>query len=199
MAGKYLGLHYWVYSATSQVSGGWRNRLLLSLYYKYYCMEAAPQLSDIHIRTTLQPGDIGYVIYLHGYLYSREYRLGIAFESYVAEGLLEFYHQYDPVRDRVWVCEHRNKIVGFLLLMHRGTAAQLRYFILHPDYRGIGLGKKLMELYMEFLQQAGYTSSYLWTINELPAAAALYKRFGFVLVEEKPSEALFNRPVIEQR
>lgn len=162
-------------------------------------MGSTPQLSDIDIRTTLRPGDMGYVIYLHGYLYSREYQYGIAFESYVAEGLAEFYRQYDPAKDRVWVCEHGDRIVGFLLLMHRGTAAQLRYFILHPDYRGIGLGKKLMDLYMEFLLQTGYTASYLWTTSELPAAASLYKRHGFVLVEEKTSQATFGKPVIAQR
>ena len=162
-------------------------------------MAPALHLNDIHIRTTLQPGDIGYVIYLHGWLYSREYNYGIAFESYVAEGLAEFYHQYDPAKDRVWVCEHREKIVGFLLLMHRSEAAQLRYFILHPDYRGIGLGKRLLELYMEFLHEAGYTSSYLWTTSELPAAASLYKRHGFILVEERPATVPFDKPVIEQR
>jgi hypothetical protein len=47
-------------------------------------------LHDIHIRTTLQPGDIGYVAYLHGHLYSKEYNYGILFETYVAAGLVEF-------------------------------------------------------------------------------------------------------------
>jgi peptidyl-dipeptidase Dcp len=162
-------------------------------------MQAAIHLNDIHIRTTLQPGDIGYITYLHGWLYNKECNYGMAFESYVAEGLAEFYQQYDTARDRVWICEHQEKIVGFMLLMHRGDAAQLRYFILHPDYRGIGLGKKLMELYMAFLHEVGYTHSYLWTTKELPAAASLYKKHGFVVVEEKPAEAPFGKPVIEQR
>lgn len=161
-------------------------------------MEPSISLEDITIRTDLQSGDLGYVVYLHGILYKDEYDYGISFESYVAAGLHEFYQQYDPIKDRVWVCEHEGAIIGFMLLMHRGTAAQLRYFILHPDYRGIGLGKKLMDLYMEFLVQAGYASSYLWTTNELPAAASLYKRHGFVLTEEKPSSD-FGKPLIEQR
>jgi len=161
-------------------------------------MEPVIHLQDIHIRTTLQPGDIGYIIYLHGAIYGKEYHYGIAFETYVAAGLLEFYQQYDAARDRVWICEHNDQIVGFLLLMHRDAAAQLRYFILAPGYRGIGLGKKLMGLYMDFLQQAGYTSSYLWTTSELPAAISLYKKHGFLLTDEKPSEA-FGKPVVEQR
>ncbi|HYE54504.1 MAG TPA: GNAT family N-acetyltransferase, partial [Chitinophagaceae bacterium] len=41
-------------------------------------------LEHISIRTTLKPGDIGYVTYLHGHLYQQEYQYGISFEAYVA-------------------------------------------------------------------------------------------------------------------
>jgi peptidyl-dipeptidase Dcp len=157
-----------------------------------------PSLNDITIRTTLKPGDIGYVTYLHGTLYQKEYNYGISFEAYVAKGLHEFYEQYDPKKNRVWVCEHLGKIVGFLLLMNRGDTAQLRYFILLPEYRGIGLGNKLMTLYMSFLKQCGYKSSYLWTTHELYTAAHLYKKFGFSLTEEIDSEA-FGKPLKENR
>ncbi len=156
-------------------------------------------LSDIQIRTELQPGDIGYIVYRHGALYKEEYHYGIEFETYVAAGLHEFYQQYDPLKDRVWIAEHNHTIIGFLLLAHRpDNTAQLRYFLIEPGYRGIGLGKKLMELYMDFFHSCHYTSSYLWTTDELPAAASLYKRYGFVLTDEKASTA-FGKPVKEQR
>jgi len=155
-------------------------------------------LDDISIRTDLRPGDLGYVMYQHGVLYSREYSFGLSFENYVAKGLSEFYEQYDPKRSRVWVCEHNDRRIGFLLLMDRGDAAQLRYFFIEPDYRGIGLGSKLMSLYMDFLRECGYKASYLWTAHELTTAAALYKRHGFRLTEEKESTA-FGKPLIEQR
>lgn len=157
------------------------------------------KIQEITIRSDLRPGDLGYVIYLHGHLYAREYGYGIEFESYVAAGLYEFYKNYDPIRDRVWICEHGIKIVGFLLLMHRDNcAAQLRYFLLEPEYRGIGLGKKLMQLYMDFFYKSGYSSSYLWTTHELEAAAALYKRHGFKLTEVKESTA-FGKSLKELR
>jgi GNAT superfamily N-acetyltransferase len=156
-------------------------------------------LNDISIRTVLKPGDLGYVIYRHGSLYGEEYNYEITFETYVALGIYEFYKNYDPEMDRVWICEHDDRIVGFLLLMHReNNAAQLRYFYIEPEYRGIGLGKKLMELYMEFLDKKGYTSSYLWTTHELRSAASLYKRHGFKLTEEKESTT-FGKPLKEQR
>jgi peptidyl-dipeptidase Dcp len=155
-------------------------------------------LEDISVRTELRPGDIGYVIYMHGDLYKREYDYGIQFEAYVAKGLCEFYEKYNPERNRVWVCEHQGRLIGFLLLMDRGKAAQLRYFLIQPEYRGIGLGSKLMNLYMGFFQECGYRESYLWTTHELGTAAFLYKRVGFKLTEEKESTA-FGKPLREQR
>ena len=155
-------------------------------------------LNDISIRTTLRPGDIGYVTYLHGALYAKEYSYGIQFESYVARGLCEFHERYNPERNRVWVCEHNDRMIGFLLLMDRGDAAQLRYFLIEPEYRGIGLGSKLLNLYMDFLRGCGYRASYLWTTHELSPAASLYKKIGFQLTEEKES-TVFGKSLREQR
>ncbi len=162
-------------------------------------MTKAIAIENISIRTELKSGDLGYVIYRHGKLYSEENDYGLPFEAYVARGLAEFYQTYDSEKDCVWVCEDGDKIIGFLLLMHRNNdSAQLRYFYLEPEYRGIGLGSKLMRLFMDFLTEKGYKSAYLWTTNEQATATKLYERCGFKLVEEKESNA-FGKPLIEQR
>lgn len=157
-----------------------------------------PKLEEISIRNNLKPGDIGYITWLHGMIYHKEQQHGISFESYVAGGFHEFYSNYDLERERVWICEHHKNIVGFLLLKDRGDAAQLRYYLILPEYRGIGLGNKLMQLYLKFMKECGYRSSYLWTTHELEAAAHLYKKYGFRLTEEKKSTA-FGKELREQR
>ena len=162
-------------------------------------MKTSVEPDAITIRTDLRPGDIGYIVYLHGRLYKEECDYGVGFEAYVAQGLAEFYKQYDPQKDRVWICELEGRMVGFLALMHRGEdTAQLRYFLLLPEYRGIGLGKKLMGLYMAFLKQAGYRRTYLWTTREQETAIALYKRYGFELTEEVASDT-FGKALYEQK
>jgi peptidyl-dipeptidase Dcp len=156
-------------------------------------------INDFTIRNNLQPGDLGYIIYLHGKLYKQEYNYGIEFEMYVAQGLQEFFENYDLKKDRIWICEYEKKIVGSLLLIHReNTSAQLRYFLVAPEYRGLGLGKKLMQLFMDFFYECNYKSCCLWTTDELISAASLYKRFGFILSEEKISNT-FGKKVKEQR
>ena len=156
-------------------------------------------LNDIIIRTNLQSGDIGYITYMHGVFHMKECGYGLSFESYVAEGLHEFYKNYNPEKERVWICEHNNKIIGSLLLMDRSkNTAQLRYYIIEPEYRGIGLGKKLIDLFMQFLKEKNYKSCYLWTTNELETAASLYIKYGFKLTEEKETTD-FGKKVTEQR
>jgi len=156
-------------------------------------------LNDLQIRTELKVGDLPFVIKAHSDLYQKEYNYGKTFDYYVIKGIAEFYEKYSPEKSRVWVCEHKGKRIGFLCLMDRGGAAQLRYFFIAKNYRGIGLGKKLMELFMDFLKATGYTSCYLWTTTEQVAAAGLYKRFGFRWVEDMESNTTFDRPVIEQK
>lgn len=155
--------------------------------------------NNITIRTEIKPGDLGYVMYRHGKIYGGEYNYGVVFETYVGTGLYEFYKNYDPKLDRVWICEQEDKIVGFMLLMHReNNTAQLRYFYFEPECRGLGLGNRLMQLFIDFAKECNYRSAYLWTTDHLPAAHHLYKKFGFRLTEEKPSTA-FGKPLVEQR
>jgi ribosomal protein S18 acetylase RimI-like enzyme len=156
-------------------------------------------MSEVTIRTELRPGDLGYVAYLHGLLYTAENAFGLGFEGYVLKGLGEFALGYDPAKDRVGVCEDAGKIVGFLLGVFRGEGvAQLRYFILMPEYRGTGLGKKLMELFMDWVRECGYQQVFLWTTHEQETATALYRRHGFQLTEEKMTSG-FGKVLRERR
>ncbi len=150
------------------------------------------------IRKELMPGDLGYVAYIHGLIYAQECGYGLSFEGYVLEGLQEFAFQYDPAKDAVWICEHEDKIVGFLIGFHREDSAQLRYFIFLPEYRGLGLGKKLMDEFMNYMKERNYLKAYLWTTREQVAAIGLYKSYGFELTEEKESDS-FGKELVEQR
>lgn len=156
------------------------------------------KLEDINIRTVLRAGDIGYITYLHGEFYDKEYGFGVEFEAYVAETLAEFVRQFDTKKDRVWICEYDQKIIGFLSLFGRGESAQLRYFILLPEFRGMGLGKKLMSLFVESMKECQFNSAYLLTTERLKVAVKLYEKFGFTLKEERKSIG-FSVPETELR
>lgn len=167
--------------------------------YEIPVMKTVIPFKDILIRTELVPGDLGYVTHMHGRLYKKEYNYGLHFESYVASGLHEFYETVDSSRSCAWVCEHQGKMIGFLALVDRGELAQLRYFIIDPAFRGVGLGRKLMDLFMDYLKAKGFKGSYLLTTKELPTAAHLYTSYGYKLKDEKPAHKPFGKDVVEQR
>jgi GNAT superfamily N-acetyltransferase len=143
-------------------------------------------LPNWDIRHELKPGDIGYLTYLHGTLYAKEYKYDQTFEAYVAHGLVEFVKSFNPYRDRIWLAEAEGRIIGSVAIV-RSTKleAQLRWYLVHPEYRGRGLGKILIREALDFCKDRKYNSVFLWTTSELTAAAHLYTEAGFKKKEVK--------------
>lgn len=132
------------------------------------------------LRHSVRPGDIGYLTYLHGVAYAREYGYDITFEAYVAGGLADFFQSFEPKKDRIWLGEANRHIIGSIAIVGRSEhVAQLRWFFVHPDYRGQGVGKGLLNEALRFCRRRRYNVIFLWTTSELDAARHLYIDAGF--------------------
>ncbi len=144
-------------------------------------------------------GDASYVTFLHGTLYSREYGLDSTFEVEVGQQITQFVSQFDPQQDGFWVAEAGGHVVGAIAIVNRGRgSAQLRWFILHPTYRGLGMGRELMSHSVDFCKAKQYKKVFLWTFDELHAAIHLYRSFGFERVKTK-THLRWGRNLIEER
>ena len=151
------------------------------------------------IRHHIQPGDIGYLTYLHGILYAKEYSYDQTFEAYVASGLAEFIQSFSPSEDRIWLAEVNRRIIGSIAIVgHSKTDAQLRWFLAHPDNRELGIGKELLKKALQFCKDRKYKTIFLWTTSELLEAGHLYERFGFSKTEEK-THRIWGKKVTEER
>jgi len=151
------------------------------------------------IRTEMRPGDLGEVVRLHGVLYAEEYGLDNTFEAYVAAPLSEFVLAKETGGQRIWIVEHRGNVAGCIAIVKNAErVAQLRWFLLVPEMRGRGLGKRLMEEAVEFSRRAGYRRIILWTFSELETAIALYRRWGFEKTEEK-AHHIWGRDLVEEK
>jgi GNAT superfamily N-acetyltransferase len=156
--------------------------------------------SGVTVRHDLRPGDMGRVIAMHGVLYAQEYRFDHGFEAYVAETVAEFGRLARPGLDRLWLAERAGQLVGSIAIVGREDgAAQLRWFLVHPDARGAGLGRRLIDEALTFCRTAEYRSVYLWTVNGLTAAARLYVAAGFAKTETKPPAMLWGVELREER
>lgn len=155
-------------------------------------------MTEITLRTDLRPGDLGAIVSLHGILYAREYGFDATFEAYVAGPLADFVKNRSP-RERLWIAERDGRIVGCIAIVAASpTVAQLRWYLVDPSTRGMGLGKRLLDEAIAFCAESGYESIILWTVGALTTAAHLYRNAGFVKVEEIPGKQ-WGVDVIEER
>jgi len=132
-------------------------------------------------REGLRPGDIGYLIYLHGELYARESGYSLAFEGYVAKTFYEFLERYDTEKDKVWLATYNGEIVGCIAILAKPRQmAQLRWFLVHPVFRGTGVGRHLLQTALNYCRTQQFKSVYLMTTDVQQQAIAMYKKAGFV-------------------
>jgi len=149
-------------------------------------MGGGPIPHNVNIRCDLKPGDLGSVVSIHGMLYAQEYGFDHTFEAYVAAGAAEFAQAFDPREDRLWIAEVAGQTIGSIAVVGRSESeAQLRWFLIHPNWRNLGLGRTLLQEALEFCRECGYKTICLWTVSNLTVATHLYKSVGFRKIEEK--------------
>lgn len=144
------------------------------------------------------PGDMGWVVQMHGEVYGAEYGYTSDFEALVAQVAAKFILDFDPSGDRGWIAEVDGERAGSAFVARKSkTVAQLRLLVLRPEARGLGLGGRLVDECIAFAQSAGYRSMTLWTNGHLHAARAIYKSRGFALVHSEPLQS-FGQSLVSE-
>lgn len=162
-------------------------------------MSGTVSIDGVRIRHELHPGDIGAIIRLHAVLYHEEHGFDRTFEAYVAEGLARFVLASDPARSRLWVAERGGEVVGSIAIVDEpGDAVQLRWFLVHPYCRSMGVGRRLLAEAIAFARDTGARSVFLWTVSDLDTAIRLYRAAGFRPTEER-SDVQWGKAITEQR
>lgn len=133
------------------------------------------------------PGAIGRITEIHARYYSQHWGFGLYFESKIATELAEFLNRFDPSRDGLWLASANGQIIGAIAIDGINVSthgAHLRWFVVAPDFHGLGIGDKLLRNALTFCRASKFARVYLWTLAGLDQARHLYDRHGFKLCKE---------------
>ena len=145
-----------------------------------------------------RPGDYGTIIGRQGALYAQEYGWDETFEALVAEIVATFIRSLDPKRERCWIAERDEEVVGSVFIVRESDdVAKLRLLYVDAAARGLGIGARLVDECIRFARQAGYARLTLWTNDILVAARRVYEAAGFVLSGEERHHS-FGKDLVGQ-
>ncbi|MEU5692186.1 GNAT family N-acetyltransferase [Actinosynnema sp. NPDC020468] len=144
---------------------------------------------------SLRPGDLGWVVQRHGVRYAEESGFDQTFEALTARVVADYVRDHVP-GDDAWIAELDGEPVGsvFCVRVDESTA-KLRLLLVEPAARGLGVGRALVDECVRSARAAGYRRLALWTVADQVAARRIYRRAGFVRLDETP-QRLFGRDVV---
>jgi len=164
-----------------------QNRLIQAMNTIEQLLGEGLKYSEPYVLRQHEPGDMGWIVHMHGRLYAEEYGWDERFEALVAQICSDFINRYNPDRERCWIAEMDGQIVGSVMVVQESDeAAKLRLLLVDPRARGLGLGKRLVDECVRFARRKGYKKLVLWTNHVLVQARNIYQKAGFVLVKQEP-------------
>jgi DNA-binding MarR family transcriptional regulator len=167
-----------------------RPRLIQALETVHRLLHPPPAAERRIVLRDPRPGDMGWVVQMHGEIYHREYGFNQEFEALVAQIAASYVLDFDPRHEKGWIAEVDGERAGSVFLVRKSaTVAKLRLLILRPEARGLGLGGRLTDECIAFARARGYRKITLWTQSILTAARAIYQSRGFVLKKSEPHPA----------
>ncbi|MFD1673323.1 bifunctional helix-turn-helix transcriptional regulator/GNAT family N-acetyltransferase [Alicyclobacillus fodiniaquatilis] len=164
-----------------------QKRLIQSMNTIQHLLGGGLKYSDPYFLRQHEPGDMGWVVHMHGHHYAKEYGWNEHFEALVAQICSDFINHYNPDKERCWMAEMDGQIIGSIFVVQDSEEiAKLRLLFVHPMARGSGLGTRLVDECIRFARRKGYKRLVLWTNSILVSARNIYQKAGFELVKQEP-------------
>jgi ribosomal-protein-alanine N-acetyltransferase len=86
----------------------------------------------------------------------------------------------DNPASRCWVADLDGRVAGMLVGWLIVDEIHIATIATHPDFRGRGIGKKLLSFALESARNEGAVSSFLEVRESNAAALEMYRKFGYV-------------------
>lgn len=155
--------------------------------------------SKIIFRDTCDADDAELIVKLHrqGYL-DLDPRFNGAFMdtflSYVRDTLST--GNFSHPDSRIWFAYKDKEPVGCCALLSIGKdIGQLRWVVVTPASRGLGIGRQLMSNVFAHANSCRMTSIILYTIDDLEPSKTLYENLGFTISQSYETELWYGKGI----
>ena len=149
-----------------------------------------------------RPGDLGWLIGLHGRWYAENKGFSLQFEWTVARIVADVAPRLSPPRVTMLVARDETGPLATLTADGEDRDAvgrgHIRIVIAEPRAHGMGLGHRLLAEGLANLRAAGLPGAWLDTFAGLHAARRVYEKAGFSLISETRGDT-WGTEVQEQR
>jgi GNAT superfamily N-acetyltransferase len=123
----------------------------------------------------------------HGEQYAADFGWDVTFEALGTGIVGGFARTMRTGPQRGWIAEKASGRAGCVLCTEVSpTVGQLRLLLVDPAARGHGVGRRLVDTYIDHARRGGYERLTLWTNDPLVDARQLHLPAGFVLTGEDP-------------
>ncbi len=135
--------------------------------------------------------DINYVLSQHQVLYTEEYGLSPILGDYAEKGIRHFINNCNSKKECMLIPELNGCAVGSIMVIKAGEdTANIKYLMLEPKLRGMGIGSRLVDAALDFCREKGYKHVSLDTISTLQSARNIFIKKGFKISHFRKSSIL---------
>ncbi len=159
----------------------------------------APEAPGAVAIREMAPGDAGWVVQRHAEIYAEDLGFDWRMEALVMNILSRFLPVNGTGGNRGFIAHRDGVRLGsiFCMATEDPAVAKLRLFLVEPAARGAGLGKRLMTACLDHARGAGFRRMTLMTHATQTTARAIYRHYGFRLVDSVPGRH-FGRDSVEE-
>ncbi|MCY6371480.1 GNAT family N-acetyltransferase [Clostridium ganghwense] len=175
---------------TWKLDEGFENLKNVDLIYKYYlltCVNYSEHLDIIVDEKDNVKGLLFGSIEDASYMQIIKYKL-----KSLKLKLWALYHlalgNFGDRKTAVEIKEELNTVDGLGELYADEFDSEINLFIVSPELRGKGYGRKLMDRYVEFCKENEIDNAFLWT--DIGCSFSFYEKYGFKLYKKYHNESL---------
>jgi GNAT superfamily N-acetyltransferase len=189
---RYLGSCSELIKTTWNFEEGHKNYKKVDLIYKYFLLTCENYSEHLDIIVDENDNVKGL---LFGSIEDASYmqRIKYKFKSLKLK-LWNFYHlalgNFGDRKIAVEIKGEINTIDEFVEVHSDEFDSEINLFIISPELRGKGYGKKLMDRYVEFCKENELNTVFLWT--DISCSYYFYEKYGFKLYKKFHHESLVD-------